>query len=308
MPGTDVKHSSGDDHGAAPGYALRVYPIGDDDEMTLLDLWLILWGRRWLILSCAAIGAVIMTAASFLISPQYRAEVTLLPVKTERGGPLAGMAGQFGGLAALAGINVASDDNTAESMAVLRSRAFTEQFIERHGLLPVLFEELWDAANEAWIADDPASTPTLWRAYERFDKSIRQVTQDSETGLVTLAVNWTDPELARDWANSLVEDVNSSLRSRAMEQSEKSIAFLREQLQSINEVEMRTAVFGLMEAEMKNAMLSNVRTEFAFEVIDPAVAPERHHWPNRLLFAVLGLSAGLLGCVVWVLVRQSIGK
>ena len=289
------------------GYALRLYPIDEAEEIKLVDLWRVMWDGRWLILSLAVIGALAAVVAAFVITPVYRAEVLMAPVTAERsGGGLAALAGQLGGIAALAGVKLGTDDSTAEAIAILRSRAFTEQFIERNNLMPVLYAEAWDQATGTWNVADAADTPTPWRAYGLFDKSIRSVVQDTETGLVTLTIDWVDPQVARDWANGLVEEVNANVRNRAIEQSKRSIDFLRDQLKVTTELELRAAVFGLMETEMKNAMLANVRTEFAFEVIDPAVVPEKRHWPNRTLLAVLGLSAGLLLGVLSVFVRRSI--
>ena len=49
--------------------------------------------------------------------------------------------------------------------------------------------------------------PTMEDAYRLFD-SIRNVDEDIQTGLVTVTVDWSDPKLAAEWANGLVQDVN----------------------------------------------------------------------------------------------------
>ncbi len=287
------------------GYAVRVYPIREADEVRLVDLWRTLWGGKLLIAAASVIGAVLGIAASFLITPEFRAVAVVSPVGADRSGsPLASLAGQLGGLGSLVGLNFGVDDRTVESIAVLRSRSLTQRFIEKNGLLPVLFHEDWDPASKSWAVDDPEDVPNLWRGYERFDKQVRSVVQDAETGLVTVSIDWIDPQLARDWANGLVAEVNADMRNRAIEQSKKNIEFLRGQLQATNEVELRTAAFGLMEAEMKNAMLSAVRTDYAFEIIDPALTPEKPNWPNRILLAALGLFAGFGAGVILVFLRR----
>jgi uncharacterized protein involved in exopolysaccharide biosynthesis len=295
------------DKGAAPladGYAVRLYPIDSGDEVRLADLWRVAWRGRWRIIVAGAGGAILALIATFLITPEYRAETVLAPVSAARSSSgLASIAGQLGGLAALAGINLGAQDNTAEAVAILQSRALTERFIQKNNLLPVLFPDEWDAAKARWAVDDPDDVPRLWQGFERFDKSIRTVNQEPETGLVRLTIDWTNPAQASEWANGLVDEVNADMRGRAIAQSRKNIEFLRGQLQSTNELELRTAVFGLVEAEMKNAMLAAVRTEFAFEVIDPAVVPEKVYWPNRILLAAVGLFAGLLIGVIAVFIR-----
>jgi uncharacterized protein involved in exopolysaccharide biosynthesis len=289
------------------GYAIRLYPIAEEKELRLAELWRVVVDGRWLVAALAVGGAVLAIAASFLITPVFRAQVVMAPVTIDRtGGAFSSLAGQLGGFAALAGVNLAADDTSVKSIATLRSRDFTERFIRKNNLMPVLFAEHWDAASGAWNVSDAAETPDMWDAFDRFDQSVRGVEQDVETGLVTVTVDWTDAAIARDWANRLVDDVNLELRARAIDESKRRIEYLQGRLKETTEVELRAAVFGLVEAEMKNAMLSAVRTDFAFDVIDPAVAPQKRYWPNRGLLAVLGFAAGALIGLVWVFVRRAL--
>jgi uncharacterized protein involved in exopolysaccharide biosynthesis len=287
------------------GYAVRLYPLDESEEIRLLDLWRAVWSGKWLIVVCSVALAVLAVAVSFLITPQYRSQVVLSPVGSSAGGGLAALAGQFGGLASLAGINIGAEDNVAESIAILKSRALTERFIRERNLLPVIFHDDWDAEKGTWDVSDPEDVPTLARGVERFDKSIRTVNQDVETGLVTLSIDWLDPALARDWAQGLVDEVNADMRGRAVDQSKRNIEFLKGQLEGTDAVELRTAVYSVMESEMKNAMMAAVRTDFAFEVIDPPVVPEKPAWPNRILLAVVGFFLGGLIGVVAALMRRS---
>ena len=286
------------------GYAVRLYPLDESEEIRLLDLWHAVWRGKWLIVLASFALAVLAIAASFLITPEYRSQAVLSPVGSSSGGGLAALAGQFGGLASLAGLNLGAEDNVAESIAILKSRALTERFIRERNLLPVIFHDDWDAEKGAWDVDDPEDVPTLARGVERFDKSIRTVTQDVETGLVNVSVDWIDPVLARDWAQGLVAEVNADMRGRAIDQSKRNIEFLKGQLEGTDAVELRTAVYGVMESEMKNAMMAAVRTDFAFEVIDPPVVPEKPAWPNRILLAVVGFFLGGMIGVVTVLMRR----
>ena len=285
------------------GYAVRLYPLDESEEIRLLDLWRAVWDGKWLVVLASFALAVLAVAASFLITPEYRSQAVLSPVGSSSGGGLAALAGQFGGLASLAGLNLGAEDNVAESIAILKSRALTERFIRERNLLPVIFHDDWDAEKGAWDVDAD-DVPTLARGVERFDKSIRTVNQDVETGLVNLSVDWIDPVLARDWAQGLIAEVNADMRGRAIDQSKRNIEFLKGQLEATDAVELRTAVFSVMESEMKNAMMAAVRTDFAFEVIDPPVVPEKPAWPNRILLAVVGFFLGGMIGVLTVLMRR----
>ena len=117
---------------------------------------------------------------------------------------------------------------------------------------------------------------------------------DSKTGLYTLAIDWKDPKLATQWANELVKRINFHQKQAAIDEAKKSIAYLKNQLNETSVVEMRQAIFRLIEAQTKNIMLANVRDEFAFKVIDPAVVPEKPIKPKKKLIAMLGTIVGFM--------------
>jgi uncharacterized protein involved in exopolysaccharide biosynthesis len=281
-----------DARAASRDYAFRVYAVDDTDEIRLRDLWRVIWRSKWLIASVALGVALLAYLAAFLITPVYRASVLVAPMTETAGGNTFASLAQFAGIAALAGVNVAGGNRTAEAVATLRSRAFTENFIRDRNVMPILFADAWDEKAKQWRGE-AGEAPTLWEAYERFD-SLRNVDEDVQTGLITVEVNWTEAKLAAYWANGLIEDVNRMLRTRAIRESQQNLDFLRDELQKNSQVQLQTTIYGLIEAEMSNAMLANVKQEYAFKVIDPATVPQWKHWPNRLLFALLGLGSGLV--------------
>lgn len=280
-----------------------------DDEISLLDLWRVLVSYKWLILGTTLLTTITAAAIAFTLPPVYRAEVTLAPVTPEEGGRLSALAGELGGFASLAGINVGSGTSSADkAIAVLKSRAFTDAFIKDEQLLPVLFSDLWDPQRKAWRVEDQSDAPTLRKAYQIFDNNIRTITQDKKTGLVTLAIEWKDPQQAARWANVLVERLNQHERQTAMVEADKSIAYLKDQLAKTSVLEMQQSIFRLIEAQTKNIMLANARDEYAFKVIDPAVVPEKKVKPNKKLIASLGFMLGLVISLVLAFAISAIRK
>lgn len=300
----DAETSSGLAH-ADPGYMLRVYAVDDSSELTLADLWAKLWSGRWWIIAITLGLGFAAAAFSYTQEPVYRASVTLAPVVEDRSSlGIASLAGQLTGIPDLSGLSLGGGDTTDEAIATLLSRTFTVDFIQQNALMPVLFADIWDAQSQTWNVETPAETPTTWAAYERF-RSIRNVTQDFETGMITLTVDWTDPQLAATWANGLVGGINDSLRGQAIRQSNDSINYLKNVLDDTRELELRTAIFGLIEVEMKKSMVATVKDQYAFKMIDPAVPPEKRYSPNRFLYLSIGLAVGLIIGVVVALARNS---
>lgn len=282
------------------------YPI-EDDEIDLRKLWQAVVEHRALVAAITSVATAIAVAVALLLTPIFRAEVLLAPVANDSKAGLGGLASQFGDLAGLVGINLGGSgaDPTQEAVATLKSRVLTEAFIKDENLLPVLFENDWDADKKKWKHDNPDDIPTLWKAYELFDRDLRTISVDKKTGLVTLAIEWRDPEQAAAWANELVARVNRQRQLEAIEEAENSIGYLREQLGRTNAVEVQQAIYRLIETQTKAIMVAKARKDYAFKIIDPAVPPEKKTKPKRAIIALFGFAAGLALAVLFAFVRSN---
>jgi uncharacterized protein involved in exopolysaccharide biosynthesis len=255
----------------------------------------------------AAAGLALAIVASSLLPRTYRSQVVLAPnLETMQGGALADLAGQFGGLAALAGVRIPSGGNKDEAIELLKSRGFAARFITELNLLPRLFERDWDASQDDW-AVDAEKIPTVNEGVDRFITRVRRVQEDRGSGMVTLTVDWTNRQEAARWAGEMVTRVNEELRSRAVSEAERSLSFLQSQVEQTSVVPLKEAMYKLIESQMKTIMLANVREEYAFRVIDPPVVADADDYisPNWVLNSFLGAFFGAAGGVaISVLLRQ----
>lgn len=274
-----------------------------NDELSLGDIWRILRGHVLLISIVTFIGGAIAAAISLSITPIFRAEsvLTLVDDSSDSMGR-GGLAGQLGGLASFAGVNLGSASNRAEALGTLNSKQLVETYIKTKNLLPVLFNSSWDESKNDWKAG-LVKQPTAWEATELFTKGIRKVVEDKKSGLVTLTVEWKDAATAAQWANDLVWLANQTLRQRAIGKSEANLAYLNDQLEKTSVVELRQAIFRLIESEVKNVMVAQGNENFAFKVIDPAVTPEKKAKPRRTLISLAGAVLGFLLASIWALLR-----
>jgi uncharacterized protein involved in exopolysaccharide biosynthesis len=258
-------------------------------------LWKILWSGKWRITVIAGVFLIAALAYAVFADQWYRAEALLAPAE-EQSQP--GLAAQFGGIASLAGINLDAGDSV-EPVAVLQSRAFARAFISDFKLIPVFFSGEWDSAKNRWRDDDAGGAPDIRDAVEFFHEKVLKVSKDRATGLVTLAIEWTDPGLAARWANSLVERLNASLRERALREAEHNVAFLETEMAQTNVITLQQSIGRLLENELQKLMMARGNDEFAFRVIDVATTPKDPVWPNALLFGIAGLMVGaILGMFV----------
>lgn len=284
------------------------------NDVGLRELWLTIKAQKWIIVVCAVVTTLAGVAAALMLEPVYRAEVLVSPVKS---GPSSGQLGelvsQLGGLGGLAsgmlGRGGGGTDKEA-SIAVLGSRAFTGSFIQDKKLMPVLFPERWDAERRTWRDAGKRRPPSLNDAIRKFDKKIRTVSEDRRTGLVRVTIDWRDPAEAAAWANELIERLNATVRHQAIDDSKRSLEFLRHERAQTDVVALQQAITHLMEGQLESIMMANVRREFAFKVIDPAVASDLDDYvrPRKLLIVSGALFFGIMLGVFVAIVAAAISR
>jgi uncharacterized protein involved in exopolysaccharide biosynthesis len=278
------------------------------DTLDLVDLWSALKAGRWLILSTVILGLVVGALIAFLSTPQYRSTVLMTPVQREGGvGVLGALASQLGPIANLAGLNVSAAGGTKElALATLTSRGFLESWISERRILPVLFAGRWDSSEKRWTTSDPEDVPSLEDGYRKLIRKVLRVEEDKERAVVRLSVDWADRKLAAEWANQLADRLNRTLRDKAIQEGDRSLKFLNEELSKTTFVELRQALYKLVESQEQEIMLAHVREDYAFRIIDRARVSDADRFvrPNRPLVILLGLLAGLTAGAVTVAMRR----
>lgn len=270
-------------------------PAGREEGVALRGLVALIWARRWLCLSIVVLGVALGGASALLSKKKYEASVLLSPVSDgmASGGGLGAAASQLSSVAMLAGISIPNDSRKAEAVAILQSDVLAQEFINRNNLLPVIFADRWDTGKGIWKVDKPAKVPTLWAASRLFDR-IRSVSTDPRSGLVTLTINWSDPAQAAAWANGLVALTDEYLRTRAIEETSKNIQYLNEEVAKTGSVEVRRAVYSLLENEIYKEMLAKGAVNYALNVLDPAKPPEQQFSPRLTVWMLVGFLLGAL--------------
>lgn len=279
----------------------------DHGELTLPDLIAVLARERWLVLLFVTLSVSTAAILAWSIPPTYTADIVISPVSdssmSSGPGAVSSVLSQFGNIASLAGISTSADTRKAESLAVLESEALTDRYIEQNNLLPILYSDKWDVHRARWVEDDPRKAPTLWRAYQYFKRKVRTVATDPKTGIVTLTIEWNDPHLAAKWANGLVQAANDFLREKAIMQSERNISYLNSQAAKTDIVPIKQAIYVLLEAEINKEMLARGNDEYAFKILDPAIAPEKPSSPRPLLWILIAVVGSLTLSVFAAYVR-----
>jgi len=291
-----------------------------DDEIDLAELWRAIWAGKFIIIAITFVFAVASVFYALSKPDIYKASVLLSPVSSQGGGGgLGALAGQFGGLASLAGISLGGGggDQTSIALATLESRSFIENFIKKHDLLVplmaaknwnkatdslILDEELYDEKSQTWIRELSPIIPSDWEVYIEFQKRL-SVSQDKTTSLITIELEFYSPTLAKHWLILLVKDINEFIREQEKTETKASIKYLKSELENIQVSNMETVFYQLIEEQTKNMMLAQVKKEYVFKTIDPAQVPDKKSGPKRALIVISGCFLGGILSILIVLIR-----
>jgi uncharacterized protein involved in exopolysaccharide biosynthesis len=290
--------------------------ISQSEDLSLYGLFS-LFIRNWIILSLCGFSVAIIALVWAIQQPNiYKAETVLMPVTDDKGG-LGALAGSLGGLASMAGIGGdTGNDNTKLALQLVKSRAFISEFIEKYDLLvPIMATEGWDLPSNTLIYNpnfyDPETKewlrkvnapfkpkPSLQEAHAAFLKML-SIEQEPKTKFVKISIEFYSPEMAADWVTKLVTLLNDKIRNIDIEEADNSIKYLAQLASSSPISGLQTVFSGLMEEQIKSKMLAQVRTDYVFKIVDPAIAPERKAKPQRALIIIIaGFLGGIIGLVI----------
>ncbi|APP06368.1 MULTISPECIES: Wzz/FepE/Etk N-terminal domain-containing protein [Vibrio] len=312
-----------------PNY-LPIPPQTDcnENEVDIRELLKAIWKGKWVIVAITSVFAISSVLYALSLPNIYRADALLAPAESSNGGGLSKMAGQLGGLAALAGVNIGGGESSQTGLAVqvMKSRQFLEGFIDKHDLLVplmaakgwdlasnklILNEELYDSVTGKWLRAPQGlrgSKPSNLEAFEVFNNEVLDIQQDKESGLYTISIKHYSPYVAQEWVNWIIEDINKVMRERTIAETSQNLKYLNAQLRNTSVAEMQNTFYKLIEEQTKSLMLAEVQEEFVFKVIDPAVVPEIKDSPARAILCVFITFLGFMTAIAIVLIRFAVKR
>lgn len=262
-------------------------------EAGLLEVFRFFLRHFWMIFGLSFVFGVVAYIASSFLTPVYRSEVLVVPAEESGSGSISSLLSGFGGLGRLAGLSGSRTSRKDEAIALLRSRAFASKFLAQNDGFAVLFPGSWDESASTWKSSLDA-VPSDQDAYVRFTTSVMRVSENKDTGTISVTMDLKDRFIAAEWANSVISLLNEEFRKRVTEEAQRSLDYLNSELDNASTVGLRQAIHSLIEAQIQSIMLANVRKDFVFRVIDPAIVQGADYYvsPRRVLLALLGLIIG----------------
>jgi uncharacterized protein involved in exopolysaccharide biosynthesis len=261
----------------------------EEDEINLLDLFMVLVRRKRLIIGLAFLTGVAAVIISLQMTNIYRSEATIAPRQIEQSGSkvLSGALGGLGGMVASEfGLGGGGEADKIE--VLLKSRQLVQLVVEKHNLLPILFEKKWDGQKKAW-KDNPV--PTIQDAYKLVKDELLRVSRDRKTDVITVSIEHKSPEFARSVVQYYLTELSEGLRAKVIKDAQENMRFLTEQLDRTNDPLLREKIYGMLAKEIEKGTFARAQTYYGFYVLDPPIAPDlnKKASPKRSLICILSV-------------------
>lgn len=185
-----------------------------DEQVSVLDLLIVLAQRKGLILRITAAFAILAAIISLILPKRYTATVTLLPPQqsSTMGGILASQMGGMAGMAALAGASLGIKNPNDMFVAMFKSRTVEDAMVQHFDLMKEY--------HARFLSD----------ARKNFESHV-DVDGNGKDGFIRISVRDPNPKRAADLANGYVDQFRSLSRHLAITEASQRRLFFEQQLE-----------------------------------------------------------------------------
>jgi uncharacterized protein involved in exopolysaccharide biosynthesis len=181
----------------------------------------LLWEARRRLIRTAAIAFVVSLGIAFIIPKRYEATARIMPPDQGGGGAamIAALAGRSGGLSALGGLAgslLSSHETSSLFVDLLRSGTVTGRLIDRFQLQQV-YRKRYRIDTAKYLAKHTS------------------IVDDKKTGVITLTVEDSKPERARDLAQAYLDELNQVVVQTNTSGARQERMFIEHRLASVQD-------------------------------------------------------------------------
>ena len=297
-------------------------PNDFDNEIDLREFFYALFKGKWIIFSITSFASIIGVIYSLSLPNIYESKAILVPVKSSSG--ISGALGTYSGLAGIAGISLASGDegNTGKAIKTITSLSFFENIILKNIFLPDLMaveswnlktnqvvydDSIYKIKSNTWVRDysyPKKQIPSAQESFRIFKTKHLNVNEDKNSGFVTLSIKHQSPFVAKQWAELVINEVNSFYREKDKSESEKAVSYLNHQISMTGLSEIKQVIAELLQEETQKLTLIEANKSYVFDYIDPPAVMEQKSEPRRTFICILSALLGGILSILVVLIRH----
>ena len=201
-----------------------------------------------------------------------------------------------------------------QAQSIMQSWSFIEQFIYDNDLEVIIYagnsinssgelvinSSLYNQEKNKWVIKEPSS----WKLYKKFINNHLNISQNKTNSTINVSITHISPKISKEWADMYVEYFNSYMGARKLEQINRNIEYLQEQINKTSLSYMRESFFNIIEEQTKYKMLAESSPEYALTIITPSMVPEIKSYPPRTFICILITLMGAFSTMLYLVLRN----
>jgi uncharacterized protein involved in exopolysaccharide biosynthesis len=257
----------------------------DEDEINLLDLFIVLLKHKVMIFSIVVLAGIAAVVISLLMPDVYRSEATIAPTTQEKGGGALSALGGFGAMIA-SEVGIGATGSLEQFDVVLKSRELTNSIVRKYDLMPFLFEKSWDAENKKW---KEKVKPPKFEDANKAIQAMLSVKPDKKQNVMRISFESEDPRMAQTILNYYIVGLSEFLRRQTLEDAAAQQVHLSQQLTKTTDPLLKNRLYELIAKQIEKETLAKIQRYYSFIVIDPSFVPERKFKPKRAQICMISI-------------------
>lgn len=247
----------------------------EEDEISLFELWQVIWKRKIIILSLTAIIVTVTTIVSFAMKNVYRAEATITTVKM-----ISTNNGIFAQLNHRPTLSFPDPVTMQDLYNVINSNMIRKKVFYSHNLIPVLFGTKRKSSQK-----DIDGLKMLAHGLK--------IKNNKKDETITVSFDWSDAKIAVQIVEYILQELSNEFTSTAKELSNERKTALEKQYAQTEDPHLRNQILYLIDEQDLISRMAEVKENFAFKIIDPPRSLPEKVKPKRVQMIALSFVVSL---------------
>ena len=167
-------------------------------------------------------------------------------------------------------------------------------------------DSIYIMSSNTWVRDyryPQQQIPSAQESFEEFETEYLSLSEDQDTGFITISIKHQSPFIAKQWVDLIVDEINNFYREKDREESEIAVSYLNEQISKTSLTEIKIVIAELLQEETKKLALIEANQYYVFDYIDPSAVMEEESEPSRVLISILSMLLGGVLSILLVFIR-----
>jgi uncharacterized protein involved in exopolysaccharide biosynthesis len=288
------------------------------DDIDISEIFNLIWRFKYLLISSIIVFGLLSVSYSLTLPNIYTSSAVMKT--TDSAGDSSDSGGAVGSLAQMAGLNLSPSAATGSksdlAVATILSRDFLKHLLNFPKFAANIYavdkydkaskkisynDKIYDSENDTWKIDEP-SYVELYKDYvDMLDTSF-----EKKTGYITIKLQHQSPFVAEELLSLIIREANLLARARDKQQSTDSLEYLTNQLDLIQQKDIKLSINQLIGVEMRKLTLVNIEENYLIEPIDSPFIPHIKTHPARARISIIGTIAGFVATlfllILWYLI------